>query len=144
MENIEKIRKLAVQIRNTIIKIGYDEFPDSDFLLEYPRGCCGDASNLLAKFLRDNDIECEYVWGMMGQQSHAWLECDDLIVDITADQFPEIKEKILVTTDRFWHKKFKGQIRSDGDFENFQSYNKIRLTNIYRNILLRISQEKDN
>jgi len=85
-----------------------------------------------------------YVWGMRGEQSHAWLECGDLIVDITADQFPEIKEKILVTTDRYWHKIFKGQIRSSGNFENFQSYNKIRLTSIYKNILLRISQEKDN
>ena len=139
MENVEKIRKLAAQIRNAIAKMGYDEFADSDFLLRYPRGCCGDASNLLAKFLRDNDIECEYVWGMMGQQSHAWLECGDLIIDITADQFTEIKEKILITTDKSWHKKFEGQTRSDGDFEKFDSYNKRRLTIIYKNILLRIS-----
>lgn len=142
MEDIVKIEKLATQIRNTIIKMGHDEFPDSDFLLEYPNGCCGDASNLLAKFLRDNDIKCEYVWGMRGQQSHAWLECDDLIVDISADQFPEIKEKILITTDKSWHNKFKRQKRSDGDFEKFGAYNKRRLTTSYKNILLRINQEK--
>ncbi|MFT8349294.1 transglutaminase domain-containing protein [Clostridium saccharoperbutylacetonicum] len=46
-------------------------------IFEFPRGCCGDASNLLAKFLRDNGIECEYVCGIKGQQSHVWLECDD-------------------------------------------------------------------
>ncbi|AQR94643.1 hypothetical protein CLSAP_19560 [Clostridium saccharoperbutylacetonicum] len=39
-------------------------------IFEFPRGCCGDASNLLAKFLRDNGIECEYVCGIKGQQSH--------------------------------------------------------------------------
>ncbi|MCW6084244.1 transglutaminase domain-containing protein [Clostridium sporogenes] len=142
MENVEKIRKLATQIRNTITKMKYDEFPNSSFLLQYPRGCCGDASNLLAKFFSDNGIECEYVWGMRGEQSHAWLECGDLIVDITADQFPEIKEKILITTNKSWHKKFKGQKRSDGDFEKFEPYNRHRLSTVYKNILLRISQEK--
>ncbi|MFW2503471.1 transglutaminase domain-containing protein [Clostridium diolis] len=142
MQNVEKIRKLAEQMRSTLTKMEYDEFPDSDFLLGYPRGCCGDVSNLLAKFLRDNGIECEYVWGMMGRQSHAWLECDALIVDITADQFPEIKEQILITADKSWHKKFKRQRRSDGDFEKFNFYNKHRLTTIYKNILLRISREK--
>jgi len=140
--NIEEIRKLSAELRNAITKMGPEELPNSSFLLRFPNGCCGDASNLLAKYLRENNIESQYVWGMKGEQSHAWLECCDLIIDITADQFPEIKEKILVTSDKSWHKNFKGQRRSDGDFEMFESYNKNRLKTIYKNILRRISEEK--
>ncbi len=121
-------------------KMEYDEVPNSEFLLNYPRGCCGDASNLLAKYFRDNDIQCQYVSGMRGQQSHAWLECGDLIIDITADQFPEIKDQVLITSDRTWHMKFREQLRPDGDFEKFATYNKFRLTKIYKNIMLRISK----
>lgn len=142
MYDIDKIKKLSCELRNAITKMSADEFPNSEFLLDYPRGCCGDASNLLAKYFRDNGIECEYVWGMCGQQSHAWLECDNLIVDITADQFDEIKEEILITAYKSWHRKFKGQSRSDGDFLKFGSYNRDRLNTIYKNILLRISKEK--
>lgn len=140
MEKVDMIGKLVSDLRDTITKMGPDEFPQSSFLLRFPYGCCGDASNLLAKLLRENDIEFEYVWGMRGEQSHAWLECDDLIIDITADQFPDIKEKIIVTNDKSWHNNFKGQSRSDGDFKKNNSYNRKRLTTIYQNILRRISQ----
>lgn len=140
LEKVNKIRKLCIDIRDAIIKLEPEELPNSSFLLRFPYGCCGDASNLLAKYLRDNNIESEYVWGMRGEQSHAWLESGELIIDITADQFPEIKEKILVTTDKSWHREFKGQRRSDGDFEKFEPYNKNRLVTIYKNILKRISE----
>lgn len=142
MKKAEKIRELSMELRNAITKMEPDELPNSSFLLRFPYGCCGDASNLLAKYLRENNIECEYVWGMRGEQSHAWLECSDLMIDITADQFPEIKEKILVTSDKSWHRNFKSQRRSDGDFEKFEPYNKNRLTTIYENILRRISENK--
>lgn len=64
------------------------------------------------------------------------------LIDITADQFSEIKDQVLITRDRTWHMKFRKQSRSDGDFEKFASYNKFRLTMIYKYIMLRISQIK--
>jgi hypothetical protein len=38
--------------------------------------------------------------------SHAWLECDGLIADITADQFEDVDEPVIVTRDRSWHAQF--------------------------------------
>jgi hypothetical protein len=35
--------------------------------------------------------------------SHAWIERGGLIVDITADQFADISERVIVTTDATWH-----------------------------------------
>ncbi|MBC2932935.1 hypothetical protein [Nocardioides sp. zg-1228] len=38
-------------------------------------------------------------------RTHAWLEQDDVIIDITAYQFDDIDEPIIVTTDRTWHEQ---------------------------------------
>lgn len=76
-----------------------------------------------------------YVWGMLGEQSHAWLEYDGLIIDITADQFDEVSEPIIVTSDRSWHSQFKGQNPKFLDFDTFMEPNAVRLRTIYSNIL---------
>jgi len=44
-------------------------------------------------------------------QTHVWVECDGYIIDITADQFDEISEKIIVTRNRNWYSTFKEQQR---------------------------------
>ena len=73
---------------------------------KFPRGCCGDAADLLAQYLLDNGIQTWYVSGSHyptggteeenweGIQSHAWLTTADprrakryQIIDITGDQF---------------------------------------------------------
>jgi hypothetical protein len=38
--------------------------------------------------------------------SHAWIEADGVIVDITADQFQDISERVIVTTCSPWHGSF--------------------------------------
>ncbi len=35
--------------------------------------------------------------------THAWVERYGLIVDITADQFPDVSEPVVLTTNRTWH-----------------------------------------
>ena len=75
-------------------------------LADFPKGSCGDASELLGQYLSDSGLG---TWGYRsGMQldpvfSHAWVERDGLIVDITADQFPDVSEPVLLTTDRTWH-----------------------------------------
>lgn len=55
----------------------------------FPRGCCGIISELMGDYLNTVGIgEFFYVCGMKDGASHAWLEVDGLIVDITGDQFP--------------------------------------------------------
>lgn len=115
--------------------MGPSDFPNSSWFENYPRGCCGDTCNLFARFLAEKGIQAKYVWGVRGEQSHAWLEYNGWVIDLTADQFPEISEKIVITKDKKWYSKFKGQRKSYNDFYQFNGYNSDRLSTIYQNIL---------
>lgn len=89
----------------------------------FPRGCCMDASELLAAYLKDKCLGTfALVTGLRHDgdqlQSHAWLEKGNLIIDVTADQFAFYEEQSLVTKDRTWYEQFSAQRRTkvDGDF----------------------------
>jgi len=55
----------------------------------------------------------QYVGGLraVDRTSHAWLELDGFIVDVTADQFPDASQPVVVTRDRSWHKQFEENTR---------------------------------
>ena len=82
---------------------------DATIFGSFPRGCCGAAVELLAAFLeRRGHSRFAYVCGLGvdvdgRHSSHAWLERDGLIVDVTRDQFGKDGEPVLVTTDSSWH-----------------------------------------
>lgn len=100
------VRAAAMAFRQAIL-----ECPDTGLisLREFPNGSCGDASPLLGQFLDDQGLgKWEYVSGERkgDRHSHAWIEQRGLIVDITADQFPDIEEAVIVTRDRSWHDQF--------------------------------------
>lgn len=75
-------------------------------------GWCTTASILLGEHLRESGlgdfhtrsgIRCD----LGVNQSHAWLNRDGLIVDITADQFDETKEAVIVSRDSPWHRMWR-------------------------------------
>ena len=69
---LDKIKVLATSFRGAI-EIAKDagEF-DNDFAFpRFPKGCCGDTSDLLAEYLAQQDIYTYYVCGQKGTQSHA-------------------------------------------------------------------------
>lgn len=126
---------LCSEFRLTLEKMGIENFPQSSFFNDFPRGCCGDTSNLLAKYLSEYNISPVYVWGINNnRQSHAWLEYQDWILDITAEQFASIDDKVLVTMDTTWHSQFIEQNREISNFGTYNNYNKNRLSMIYSNI----------
>ena len=92
---MDHIIRLAVQFRDAIDAArDAGEFKGDFSFNSFPRGCCGDASDLLAQFLLENGIKTYYVCGTYrngsfdGIQSHAWLKTENnVIVDITGDQF---------------------------------------------------------
>lgn len=70
----------------------------------FPLGACGDASELLGQYLTDSGLgEWTYVSGMRGGSTHAWIERDGVVVDITADQFADVASPCIVTRASQWH-----------------------------------------
>lgn len=96
------------------------EFENDEKFNIFPKGCCGDTSNLLAEFLLENDIVTEYVCGEFiydsdkNNQTHAWLVVEkDIIIDITGDQFKydgdflNYDKSVYVGVEDDFHKLFK-------------------------------------
>lgn len=113
--NKDKLIQLAVRFRAAIMK------SDPEILIvtlrNFPRGACGDATLLLAKYLEENECNnFEYICGKKEQQTHAWLERNGFIIDITADQFNNQNRPVFVSMDHSWHLQFEIQSRRIADF----------------------------
>lgn len=70
------------------------EFDRDISFYDFPCGCCGDASDLLAQFLLEHGVRTNSVCGSYYSdssenfQSHGWLlAANKIIIDITGDQF---------------------------------------------------------
>jgi hypothetical protein len=73
----------------------------------FPRASCGPSADLIAQYLKDNGVKnVVYVYGERGSGSHGWLEIDDVIVDITSDQFKDGVGAVYVSVDRTFHNNF--------------------------------------
>ena len=110
-------------------------------LRNFPNGSCGDASYLLARyFVQKGCGQFDYVLGQrkIDLHSHAWLEQDGIIVDITADQFKDPNAEVLVTSDRSWHQQFEEDDRHVADFERYNEHIVLNLRASYNQILKQI------
>ena len=105
------LKELSLQFRNAIISYGIKKLPIS--FHEFPLGSCGDVSLILGKYFDEMGLgQFDYVCGEIDGKTHAWLEKDGIIVDITADQFNEIADEIIVTTNNdYFYKRFKENLR---------------------------------
>lgn len=137
--DLELISKLATEFRNSIEQLEFEEYGESCWFSDFPRGCCGDTSDLFIKHLKQYGVKSQYVWGMRGKQSHAWIEIDGLIIDLTADQFEEIKVPIMVTFDQSMHSSFTIRGRRYEGYDEFDDYNSKRLSFLYNNIVKKIT-----
>jgi len=96
--------RLAVEI---VVQTGNVPMHIQDF----PRGCCGIISELMGDYFNTLEVgEFFYVCGMKEGASHAWLEVDRLIVDITGDQFPD-RPSIYVDTPAAWYGEWEEDIK---------------------------------
>ncbi|MFA5846272.1 MAG: hypothetical protein WC855_05170 [Thermodesulfovibrionales bacterium] len=77
---------------------------------------------LLGTYFKDNGIDgFILIKGKRGEgsslETHYWLEKDDMLIDITADQFEGINEAIVITdTNSSWHGTFAKEIRQEADY----------------------------
>jgi hypothetical protein len=108
---IARLRVLAERFRSAIRDTDPSEVdPEVRFIVAgFPKGACGEVCFLLGHYLRENGFPAaEYVNGIrpFDGESHAWIETDGIIVDITGDQFPEVADAVVVTRDASWHRQF--------------------------------------
>jgi hypothetical protein len=72
-------------------------------LSHFPTGACGDASEMLGQYFFESGFGVWMYRSCRGLPSHAWIEQDGWIVDITSDQFDDVARPVIVTRDRTWH-----------------------------------------
>lgn len=90
---------------------------------DFPHGSCGDASLHLAKYFEDSGLkDFEYVSEEFYDStrrywSHAWLEKENLIIDITMDQFEDRDETVFISSDKTWHERYKIKHRRLAEFD---------------------------
>jgi hypothetical protein len=107
----EEIRVLATAFRKALEKGDHKAWGDT--WKEFPRGVCGNASEILGRFLRERmGDKPTYVCGVRclddtPEASHGWLEINGLIVDITADQFGG--PPVVVTRDHSRYTRWQDQ-----------------------------------
>ncbi len=102
------IRCMAIKFRDAIEGNSFAAH-ESPTLVNFPHRACGDSSILLGEyFLQNGELGWQYVVGVRESDghSHAWLEKDGLIVDITSDQFDSARDAVTVTRDATWHGQF--------------------------------------
>ncbi len=120
VSNIDKIKVLSKRFRQAILNCDRSELHYS--FNDFPVGSCSEASRLLATFLKDNGFgDFNFVKGKRGQgealETHYWLEKDNVIVDITANQFEGIDDDVFITNiDSALHRSFDQEIMGLADY----------------------------
>lgn len=81
-----------------------------EWLRTFPLGTCGLVSRMLGEYMRDQGLGvwyyCDGWHGSFDGTSHAWIIQEDVIADITADQFGVGQGPVLVTRNSDWHRSF--------------------------------------
>lgn len=99
---LRQLATIAFAVREAIEAADRTNWPAFD---HFPRGTCGTVSEVLARLLRERfGLDARYVAGDGHPDcdgSHAWVEVDGTVIDITADQFG--LPPVIVTDDSPWH-----------------------------------------
>jgi hypothetical protein len=115
-EEMKKLFLETLRFRNAIENCDKSLLPIS--FASFPKGSSFDASFILSQFLKEEGWgNFDYVSGHRKGISHSWLCNDEIIVDITADQFEDNNRKVIVMKNSEWHITFSGQIQRAVDFD---------------------------
>ena len=105
-----------IQIINEFLdKVMKTDFEGEQVVMNhFPYGCCKVASIFFAAYLAKNNIVDKKDIMVIanadnGKSSHAWIEINNKIIDITIDQFPNInKDEYIFELDSEFHQHFYG------------------------------------
>ena len=137
--NLQLIEQLAFGLRRAIEQLPRSVLPAS--LSWFPKGACGDASLLLGAYLVDNGFSgFNYVCGERGNHdagtwtTHAWVAKDELVVDITADQFSDAPAGVIIADPSLWHKTFTAYNTAPSDFREYSEPNIYEIAVLYERL----------
>jgi len=105
MNRTSDVIAICEKIRN-IFDVHGKEF--GSLFSDFPNGCCGNISMLIGLYLEEHGCGVyNYVCGELENgATHAWLEREELIVDITLDQFGKEYPPVYVGIDRSYYEIF--------------------------------------
>jgi len=137
--NIIHIKDVATHFRETM------ELHKSDFgvtFSNFPSGACGDATLVLGTHLKDISLgKFNYMVGNYhgieenSWSSHVWLQSGQLVIDITADQFPNVDDKVIVSNNSIWHSTLNGRALHLADYRIYDANTKCSLERIHHKVL---------
>jgi hypothetical protein len=140
LARLVKLKSVATRFRLAIERCDRRQLPVC--MQGFPAGACGDATLLLGTFLADQGLGTfMYVLGTRtdneidGRYTHAWLEGDGIIVDITADQFSEVDERVIVSKFSEWHSTFDRDEPNKADYRIYDRHTVASLGRAYATIL---------
>lgn len=137
---VEELKEIARGFRRAIESIPASERPIT--LQGFPAGACGDAVLLLGTYLIElGEAPFHYMLGDTTTDrddpkwsSHAWMQRDGVVIDITADQFDGFDEAVIVAMDSSWHDSLNGKERHVADFNVYEQNTFSPLGGFYQEI----------
>ncbi|MFV0352439.1 MAG: hypothetical protein ACK5JF_09060 [Oscillospiraceae bacterium] len=107
--NIPLLYDRVSTFRDSIIKSINKNTPF--VFLDFPMGCCSDASLLLGMFFSGFEAyDIEYVSARCEQLTHVWLTVNGKIVDITCGQFEYFDGSIYIGEKNSFYECFDAEI----------------------------------
>lgn len=141
--SIEQIRECVERVREALQGLNPDDLPIG--LKLFPRGACGDACLILGAALQDKELgDFRYVCGLThkdgGNESHAWLVGEGLIIDITADQFMDGMPAAFVEPASDWHDRWDDVTEAGpADYRQWKGHTLYELDQVYEAIKHQLS-----
>lgn len=131
---MDQLDNLARRFRDAIEATPRSQLPIT--VQSSPHGACGDATLLLGHFLKLQVLGTfDYVLGEKGDHTHAWIQHGDIIIDITADQFTEIDQAVIVAANSVWHEQFTSSVLHEADFMIYDNYTRATLGAAYHSVM---------
>lgn len=132
------MKELVIEFRKALDKINWSSMPVG--FKNFPEGTCGDISDILAEYLYQNGFQdIDYICGESADGSHAWLEIDGKVVDITADQFYGVREKVMIQSPEIWHHKYEVKNRRKAGYRDMNGQAISGLVTVYNEIIRQLN-----
>lgn len=106
----DQVRTLASEFRRAVLVAGPENLMIG--LRYFPKGACYETSLLLGELLRQRGLDgfhCVCGNAQLGEvfESHCWLSNNEIIIDITADQFGNGMPGVFVSRDFSWYQRWQ-------------------------------------